>query len=175
MNTTTETGKPVTRVVRRTGLNICKRLIITLSVFMLALPAFASARLGLHGATKIAVVDGAYLNGPGAPSKPPTTWQVLHCLGGYRSTARANWADYYFTGYSYKGGKYRTLPGCGPVESNGLTVLKVEDGSWTPVTAFDAASAPCYVGSYRGEPRMPWGVVDDLFRIHCPTKSFGRP
>lgn len=130
---------------------------------VLAIAATAAARTPLHGGLKIRVVRQSDHN-----AQVPSNWQILHCLGGYRSTARRDWADYYFTGYH--GNHLDT--GCRSAASNGLEIAKLEHGRWTAVTGFDGAAAPCYVKSYPGQPRMPWAVVDDLFRIHCPTHKF---
>jgi hypothetical protein len=150
---------------------------------MLAIPALASARQYLGGHPKETVIYGLYAFAPtshGDEYQPsvriPNNWLVAHCFTAYESTARYNWAIEYYSG--------GTNPACNSVASNGLTVLKIErwdfsDGTsglyWTPVTAFDGASSSCYVASYKGQPRMPWSVVDDLFRMHCPSSQFGRP
>jgi hypothetical protein len=144
-------------------------VLTVLALLSLAAPALARTRL--HGALKLAVVQGAYEQDG---VNPPSNRQILNCMGGYRSTVRSNWADYYFTGGIITRGQYHNKPGCGSVASNGLAILKIEDGVWTPVTEFSGGE-PCYVKSRPGQPKMPWGVVDDLFRIHCPTARFGSP
>ncbi len=144
-------------------------LVATLITVLAVVTASAIARSPLHGQTKINVIQDS--ESADAYFYPLTNWQILHCMGGYRSTVRRNWADWYFTGDH--NGHY--VHGCASVGFDGLTVAKQEQGFWTPVSEFDGASKPCYVGSYSGQPKMPWGVVDDLFRIRCPTNAFGRP
>ncbi len=140
---------------------------VVAAVGILALAEVAAARSPLHGALKIKIVQETDTGAYHRPSK----WQILHCLGGYRSTVRRDWADYYFTGYT--GNHFD--PGCRSAGTNGLEVVKLEAGFWTDVVGFDVSSKPCYVRSNPGQPKMPWGAVDDLFRIHCPTNAFGSP
>lgn len=170
-----------TRVLPRKFL--MKRLAVIITAICLVVPSVASARQYMGGHPKQTVIYGAFAISPtnhgdtfSGNNRTPNDWLVAHCFKAYESTARRNWAVEYYSGFSN--------PGCNRVASNGLAVLKVErwdssDGTsglyWTPVIEFDGASAPCYVDSYTHQPRMPWDAVDDLFRIHCPTTSFGRP
>jgi hypothetical protein len=133
-------------------------------VVALALSATASARSPLHGSLKIKIVRQTWHN------PHVTNHQILHCMGGYRSTARRNWADWYFTGYTNQA----IDPGCRAAAGDGLAIVKLEHGVWTAVTE-NSGARPCYLKSYPGQPRIPWAVIDDLFRIHCPTNGFGSP
>jgi hypothetical protein len=160
-----------------------RKLLAALGVaVMLAIPALASARQRMGGHPKMTAVFGAYAIEPTnhgdtwvGGQNVPSPWVIQHCTTAFESTVRTDWAVEYSTGYQGR---------CSPVASNGLAVLKIErwnfsDGTsglyWTPVTEFDGSSSSCFVHSYKGQPRMPWGVVDDLFRIHCPTQEFGSP
>jgi hypothetical protein len=163
--------------------DLVRKLLAALSVAVLvAIPSLASARQRMGGQPKLTVLFGAYAIQPTnrgdtwvGGQNVPSRWVIQHCTTVFESTVRTNWAVEYATGYQGR---------CRPVASNGLAVLKIErwsfsDGTsglyWTPVTEFDGSSASCFVSSYKDQPRMPWDVVDDLFRIHCPTQAFGSP
>jgi hypothetical protein len=158
-----------------------KKLIVSLVVLTtLITPTIACARHRMGGHPKATVVYGVYEIGPGNHADvwkngwTPNEWLIEHCTNVFESTVRSNWAVEY-TGY------YGDTHGaCSRVQSNGVAVLKIERWNfsdrtsgpyWTPVSEFD--EGPCFAESYPGQPRMPWGVVNDLFGVRCPTESFG--
>ncbi len=130
-----------------------------------ALPAAASARVPMHGSAKVAAVQGAYAIDRHYHPASLTNWQIYHCTSAYESTARPAWALETVNAYAYW---HPVLCREALTKPESENVLRVEGGYWTAVTLVGPGDDGCSIGSYRGQPRLPWSVVNDLFGVRCP-------
>jgi hypothetical protein len=97
--------------------------LLAIAVIGLMIPAVALAHVGMHGSSKVTLIEQTF-----GGSHALTHKRALDCFAATRSTVNRSWADAYFSGFTSKRSHE-----CDPVGSNGVAFVHFARGRWHTV------------------------------------------